>query len=62
MLHNNFLATFTILTVDMEKRHIENKMDYTRRNLLVPIPEFEDIKEYNWKLLKSTLTDIHRKH
>jgi len=46
----------------MEKRHIENKMDYTRRNLLVPIPEFEDIKEYNWKLLKSTLTDIHRKH
>jgi len=30
-----------------EKGNVENKVGYLRRNYLVPIPEFTDIRDYN---------------
>jgi len=62
MLHYNFLSNFCNPNSGHEKGHIENKVGYTRRNLLVPVPEFEDIREYNRNLLEKCDTDMHRKH
>ena len=34
------------------KKYVENKVGYHRRNFLVPIPEFDDIRQYNQELLQ----------
>ncbi len=35
-----------------EKGNVENKVGYHRRNLLVPVPRFEDLEENNRELLR----------
>ena len=45
-----------------EKGNVENKVGYLRRNLLVPVPEFSDIDEYNLELLQKCDLDIVRDH
>jgi len=53
MLHYGFCSDFCNPNSGHEKGHIENKVGYNRRNFLVPIPEFDDIREFNPELLKS---------
>lgn len=62
MLHYNFISNFCNANSGHEKGHVENKVGYVRRNLLVPIPEFDDIREFNKELLKKCELDMHRKH
>jgi len=60
--HHNFEAVFCNTNAGHEKGSVENKVGYSRRNLLVPIPEFKDINEFNRSLLKMCETDMMRKH
>ena len=45
-----------------EKGNVENKVGYSRRNYLVPIPEFESLAEYNKKLFLLCDKDMEREH
>ena len=54
MLHYGFCSNFCNPNSGHEKGHIENKVGYNRRNFLVPIPEFDDIREFNLELYSST--------
>ncbi len=47
---------------DTKKAAQENKVGYLRRNLLVPIPEFDDIDIFNKSLLKMCEKDMMREH
>ncbi len=60
--HFNFKYTFCNPAKGHEKGHIENKVGYHRRNFLVPIPEFDDIIEYNKTLLQKADSDMDRIH
>jgi transposase len=62
MLHYNFVSNFCNPNSGHEKGNVENKVGYTRRNYLVPIPEFDDIREFNRKLLAKCDVDMQRKH
>ena len=53
--HYGFSARFCNPYSGHEKGHVENKIGYTRRNLFVPEPAFEDILGFNRELL-----DRHR--
>jgi transposase len=62
--HYGFSIRFCNLNAGHEKGHVENKVGYTRRNWFVPIPEFDDINEYNRGLLKKyreKAAEIHYK-
>jgi len=45
-----------------EKGNVENKVGYLRRNLLVPVPEFRDMDEYNRELFQRCEEDMNRAH
>lgn len=45
-----------------EKGSVESKVGYHRRNMLVPVPEFEDIRNYNQGLLIRCDEDSQREH
>lgn len=62
MLHYKFDSNFCNPNKGNEKGHVENKVGYTRRNLLVPIPMFNDIREFNRQLLIKCDADMHRQH
>jgi transposase len=62
MLHYNFISNFCNPDSGHEKGSVENKVGYTRRNHLVPIPEFNDIREFNCQLLKKCDQDMQRNH
>jgi hypothetical protein len=49
--HYRFSVRFCNPESGHEKGNVENKIGYTRRNLFVPIPAFDDIIEYNRQLL-----------
>lgn len=53
--HYGFSARFCNPYSGHEKGHVENKIGYTRRNLFVPEPAFDDIRAFNQQLL-----DRHR--
>jgi len=53
--HYGFTARFCNPYSGHEKGHVENKIGYTRRNLFVPEPVFDDIRTFNRELL-----DRHR--
>jgi len=62
MLHYNFTSNFCNLNSGHEKGNVENKVGYTRRNHLVPIPEFNDIRDFNRQLLTQCDHDMQRNH
>ncbi|MEL7657146.1 MAG: IS21 family transposase [Bacillota bacterium] len=62
MMHYGFQSNFCNPNSGHEKGSVENKVGYHRRNLLVPIPEFKDLKEYNKELLVKCDRDMDRMH
>jgi transposase len=60
--HHGFEAVFCNRGQGNEKGSVENKVGYHRRNLLVPIPEFTDLQEYNKELLERCMADMDRLH
>ncbi len=60
--HYCFNAVFCNRNAGNEKGNVENKVGYLRRNLLVPMPEFKDLAEYNKQLLQSCDLDLDRIH
>ena len=61
-LHYGFEINWCNPNSGHEKGGVENKVGYTRRNMFVPIPEFDDINEYNKELLKLGDEDNQRPH
>ena len=62
MMHYGFQSNFCNPNSGHEKGSVENKVGYHRRNMLVPVPEFKDLKEYNWELLLRCDQDMNRMH
>ncbi len=60
--HHGFISAFCNPASGNEKGNVENKVGYHRRNFLVPIPEFEDLEEYNKELLERSVRDHDRGH
>jgi len=52
--HYGFTVRFCNPESGHEKGNVESKVGYTRRNLFVPEPEFDDVEAYNRQLL-----DLH---
>lgn len=61
-LHFSFESNFCNPESGNEKGSVENKVGYHRRNLLVPIPEFKCIREFNRELLSRCDADMQREH
>ena len=62
MLHHRFKADFCTPNKGNEKGHVENKVGYTRRNMLVPVPVITDFDAYNEELLRLCDEDHDRDH
>ena len=60
--HYGFDVAFCNPASGNEKGNVENKVGYHRRNLLVPIPEFNDLNQYNQELLERSVQDHQREH
>jgi transposase len=52
MLHHRFSAEFCNPSKGNEKGNVENKVGYTRRNMLVPVPIITDFEAFNEELLR----------
>jgi hypothetical protein len=52
MLHHRFSAEFCSPAKGNEKGNVENKVGYTRRNMLVPVPVITDFEAFNEELLR----------
>lgn len=61
-MHYGFEINFCNPNSGHEKGAVENKVGYTRRNMFVPIPVFNNIDEYNKNLLHLCDIDMKRKH
>ncbi|MBZ4646468.1 MAG: Integrase catalytic region [Clostridia bacterium] len=61
-MHYGFESNFCNPDSGHEKGHVENKVGYSRRNMLVPVPEFKDIREFNRQLLAECDEDMRREH
>jgi len=62
MLHHRFQAEFCNPAAGNEKGNVENKVGYTRRNLLTPMPMIEDFEAFNESLLERCDADHSREH
>lgn len=62
MMHYGFQSNFCNPNSGNEKGSVEAKVGYHRRNLLVPVPEFKSLKEFNKELLKKCDKDMNRMH
>ncbi len=62
MLHHRFEAEFCNPNSGNEKGNVENKVGYTRRNMLVPVPVIEDFEAFNKELLRRCDEDHARPH
>jgi len=62
MLHHRFSADFCAPAKGNEKGNVENKVGYTRRNMLVPVPTITDFDAYNKDLLRQCDEDHEREH
>jgi transposase len=62
MLHHRFQAEFCNPASGNEKGSVENKVGYTRRNMLVPVPMIEDFEAFNETLLARCDADHDREH
>lgn len=62
MLHHRFTAEFCTPNKGNEKGSVENKVGYTRRNMLVPVPTITDFDEFNKNLFRLCDEDHEREH
>ena len=62
MMHYRFQADFCNPDKGNEKGNVENKVGYTRRNMLVPVPVVTDFDAYNEELLRRCDEDHEREH
>jgi len=62
MLHHRFAADFCNPASGNEKGNVENKVGYTRRNMLVPVPVIDDFTLFNQELLTLCDADHGREH
>lgn len=62
MLHHRFAAEFCNPRKGNEKGSVENKVGYTRRNMLVPVPTITDFDAFNTELLRQCDADHDREH
>lgn len=62
MEHYRFEAAFCNVDSGHEKGNVEGKVGYHRRNMLVPIPQFKSLTEFNQELLKKCEIDSAREH
>ena len=62
MLHHRFQAEFCNPAAGNEKGSVENKVGYTRRNLLTPMPLIEDFEAFNEALWERCDADHNREH
>jgi transposase len=62
MLHHRFKADFCTPNKGNEKGNVENKVGYTRRNMLVPVPVISDFEAFNEELLARCEADHNREH
>lgn len=60
--HYGFSVSFCNPDSGHEKGNVENKIGYTRRNFFVPMPSFDDLEEFNLKLLGLSEADWNRPH
>jgi hypothetical protein len=60
--HYGFNAIFCNANAGNEKGSVEGKVGYHRRNMLVPVPSFKAIGEYNEHLLGLADADSAREH
>lgn len=60
--HYRFDAVFCNVDAGHEKGNVEAKVGYHRRNMLVPIPRFASLTEYNKELLQKCDMDAEREH
>jgi len=61
-MHFGFESNFCNPDSGHEKGHVENKVGYCRRNMLVPVPRFRDLREFNRQLLVECDKDMNRLH
>jgi len=62
MLHHRFKSEFCNPSKGNEKGNVENKVGYTRRNMLVPVPEIVDFNGFNEELMRRCDDDHEREH
>ena len=62
MLHHRFEADFCTPGKGNEKGNVENKVGYTRRNMLVPVPVITGFDDFNEELLRRCDEDHEREH
>lgn len=60
--HYRFNAAFCNVEAGHEKGNVESKVGYHRRTLLVPVPRFTSLKEWNKELLQKCDLDSEREH
>jgi len=62
MLHYRFSVDFCNPAKGNEKGNVENKVGYTRRNMLVPVPVITDFEAFDAELLRRCDEDHDREH
>lgn len=60
--HYGFKPVFCNPDAGNEKGGVENKVGYDRRNMLVPLPRFLSLEQYNKQLLRECDGDADREH
>jgi transposase len=61
-LHYRFYAEFCNPATGNEKGNVENKVGYSRRNFLVPVPTIDDFESFNEELFMLCEEDAKRNH
>ncbi len=59
--HFLFEHHFCLVRRANEKGHVEGLVGFARRNFMVPIPQIEDLEEFNEQLVQSCRTDLERR-
>lgn len=62
MEHYRFEAVFCNVDAGHEKGNVEGKVGYHRRNMLVPVPQFRNLAEFNKEQLELCEIDAEREH
>jgi transposase len=59
--HFLFAHHFCLVRRANEKGHVEGLVGFARRNFMVPIPQIDDLEEFNEQLAQSCRTDLERR-